>query len=176
MGVTFRELIKAVLNGDVDNLRQYLEDGLDADSCGENKMTALMMAAKKGNLEIVKMLLNYGANPKLVSLEGFTALNYANDKLVCEALLRAGGRYESVIPIHWLKERISFTDLDHLCAEAKEDWKVEKLEPFKTLLLPEHELWTFASPPETWQSLAGRAGFAIVYEYMPVRALVTMLN
>jgi hypothetical protein len=170
--VTFRELIKAVLQSDADSVRQYLADGLDVDSCGDNRITGLMMAAKKGNLELVKMLLSYGANPNVVSQEDYTALNYTNDRLVSEVLIQAGGRYQGVIPTYWLKEKISLAELDHRCANATEDWKVKKLEPFKKLVLSEHELWTFVKTP--WESLSGVAGFAIVYQTVPVRTLVTM--
>jgi hypothetical protein len=38
------------------------------------------------------------------------------------------------------------------------------------------ELWEFASSPESWQQLAGRAGIALVRNGEIVASIVTMLN
>jgi hypothetical protein len=38
------------------------------------------------------------------------------------------------------------------------------------------ELWTWASPTETWEDLAGRAGYAIVRDGEPVEYWMTIMN
>jgi len=37
-------------------------------------------------------------------------------------------------------------------------------------------LWHFRSPPQTWQALAGREGYALVRNGWPVDAFVTVMN
>ena len=38
------------------------------------------------------------------------------------------------------------------------------------------QLWTFTSPPETWQALAGRSGIALVRDGQIVGHHVTLMN
>ena len=41
---------------------------------------------------------------------------------------------------------------------------------------PGDELWTFSSPAQSWEDLAGRAGVALVRDGNPIKVLVTMMN
>jgi hypothetical protein len=41
---------------------------------------------------------------------------------------------------------------------------------------PGDELWEFRSPTETWQTLSGRAGIALVRNGEVVDSIVTMMN
>jgi hypothetical protein len=41
---------------------------------------------------------------------------------------------------------------------------------------PNDELWTFSSPPCTWEDLAGRAGIVMVRDGTAIEIIVTMLN
>jgi hypothetical protein len=38
------------------------------------------------------------------------------------------------------------------------------------------QLWTFTSPPETWQALAGRSGIALLRDGQIVGHHVTLMN
>jgi hypothetical protein len=49
-------------------------------------------------------------------------------------------------------------------------------EGLKARMQPGDELWTFASSPESWRNLAGRAGIALVRNGQIVERLVTMMN
>ena len=49
-------------------------------------------------------------------------------------------------------------------------------EALKARMQPGDELWTFASSPESWRNLAGRAGIALVRNGQIVERLVTMMN
>jgi len=49
-------------------------------------------------------------------------------------------------------------------------------EALKARMQPGDELWTFASSPESWRDLAGRAGIALVRDGQIVERLVTMMN
>ncbi len=57
----------------------------------------------------------------------------------------------------WLEERASLAQLEFaLCDD------LATLRRAHACLRPGDEIWTFATPPETWKAGAGRAGFAIV--------------
>src|ERR1700684_150905 len=49
-------------------------------------------------------------------------------------------------------------------------------EAIKAAMQPGDELWTFASPANSWEDLAGRAGIAVVRDGNLVMVLTTMLN
>jgi hypothetical protein len=46
----------------------------------------------------------------------------------------------------------------------------------KVRLMPGDELWTFSGPPDSWQALAGRSGFALVRAGRVIDHIVTRLN
>lgn len=46
---------------------------------GKNRLTPLMAAAKNGRIEVVNLLLDRGADPRLVSEDGRTAANFARE-------------------------------------------------------------------------------------------------
>jgi hypothetical protein len=49
-------------------------------------------------------------------------------------------------------------------------------ERIKLRMLPGDELWTFSSPPETWQALAGRMGIALVRKGRVIAHAITAMN
>lgn len=51
-----------------------------------------------------------------------------------------------------------------------------KWEALKARMQPGDELWTFASSPQSWRDLAGRAGIALVRDGQIIERLVTMMN
>jgi hypothetical protein len=54
-----------------------IENGVELDSTGQDGMTALMLAAYRGNARLVKMLIDAGAALQLTSDHDATALDYA---------------------------------------------------------------------------------------------------
>ncbi|HRW50083.1 MAG TPA: hypothetical protein P5333_21350 [Caldilinea sp.] len=57
----------------------------------------------------------------------------------------------------WLEERATLAQLEFaLCDD------LTALRRVHACLRPGDEIWTFATPPETWKAGAGRAGFAIL--------------
>jgi len=81
----------AISKGDIDTARKFIEYGANVNE-KSNGMTPLMIAARYNNVEIIKLLLEKGADPKAKCDKGFTALKYAelsNAKEAAEALRTA---------------------------------------------------------------------------------------
>lgn len=83
-------LMAAARAEDVELVQWALDRGTDVDAIrqGKKNATALIFAARKGNSEIVRLLLAGGADPNLTNHEGQTALDIAKGQEVKE-LLRA---------------------------------------------------------------------------------------
>lgn len=97
------------------------------------------------------------------------------------------------LPKSWLLRRVAVIDRQSL---ARYKWAARKSSPINTKsvvgtiqpewwasagdLLPKvwpgDEIWYFESDPVSWQFLAGRAGYAIVYHGSPMYYTVTRLN
>ena len=67
------------------------------------------------------------------------------------------------------------------------DWLVKKLDPAEVekdeyvakltyLMLPGDELWSYSSPPATWEHLMGRGGIALLRNGKPISEIKTMMN
>ena len=73
----------AVQKGEVAQVKQLLEDKVDPNEVGTYATTPLMEAAGRGHVEIVEMLLAYGADITALSPKGCTVISFAvviNDK------------------------------------------------------------------------------------------------
>jgi hypothetical protein len=93
------------------------------------------------------------------------------------------------IPKAWLDKKISIEEAEAL-HPGVHDERVRsmpeiakpfgflhgKWEALKAAMQPGDELWTFASPPDSWQDLAGRAGIAVVHDGTPIQVIVTSMN
>ena len=60
----------------LNGVEQALEDGADV-NFQKDRWTPLQLAVYNGNTEIVKLLLEYGANPNMKGYGNQTALGYA---------------------------------------------------------------------------------------------------
>ncbi|WP_428224812.1 ankyrin repeat domain-containing protein [Flavobacterium sp.] len=78
-------LCKAIIKGDVEAVKKFLEYGSDVNE-GENGVTPLMLAARYNQVEIIKMLLKNGADPKQKDENGNDARKYAEYSKATEAL------------------------------------------------------------------------------------------
>ena len=108
--------------------------------------------------------------------------------LACAGLARAADDMP-LIPKAWLDKKVTIAE-----AEAEHpginDERVQRFpdaakpfgfkngqwEAIKAAMQPGDELWTFASPAESWENLAGRAGITVVRDGNPIMVLTTMLN
>jgi len=66
----------AIVKGDIETVKKFIEYGADIDQ-KSNGMTPLMIAARYNQVEIIKLLLDKGANYKIMDERGLTALKYA---------------------------------------------------------------------------------------------------
>ncbi|TMW69721.1 hypothetical protein Poli38472_001877 [Pythium oligandrum] len=80
------ELRKAATNGDVADVKRVLETGVDVNAFDEDGMTALHLASSAGHVDVVRVLLDHGADLNIASesdsmftvvQEGETALHLA---------------------------------------------------------------------------------------------------
>jgi ankyrin repeat protein len=60
-----RALLEAADNGDLEDVRELLDDGADANATIDGDGTALIVAAREGHAGVVRLLLDRGANPNL---------------------------------------------------------------------------------------------------------------
>ena len=96
-----------------------------------------------------------------------------------------------MIPNSWLTTRVASTDLESvqdreiralglsgpdrerlLAKGVSTAWK-DKWQQFLAQMIADDELWAFESPPESWASLSGAAGYAIVRNGSPAITLST---
>jgi ankyrin repeat protein len=99
------EIFKAVVSGDVENIRRILAAGADIDTRDGEGGTPLMAAAHTGNLPMVLALIELGADVNATDAQGWTPLMKSayNAELnrgfadVAQALIDAGANVEMPI-------------------------------------------------------------------------------
>lgn len=69
----------AVFNGHATIVTYLIERGADVNVRAPNRYTPLMLAARNGRREVVRILLGAGANPSLGDLNGNTAIGIAQE-------------------------------------------------------------------------------------------------
>ncbi len=102
---------------------------------------------------------------------------------------KAPGQAVPVIPAAWLIKKVSIAEAEAEHPGARDERAKQhpelarpfgalnaKWEALKADMQPNDELWTFSSPPRTWEDLAGRAGIALVRDGQVIEVIVTMLN
>jgi ankyrin repeat protein len=106
-----RYLIEAAISGDVNTTKKWMY--CNSDSCaphGENSDTPLMLAARYGHVEVVRVLLEGGADVQWASNNMYTALHRAAWKghlEVCRLLLDSGAKVNALerqwnqTALHW---------------------------------------------------------------------------
>lgn len=73
----YSALMLAVYNNEKDCCEALLRCGADVNSADNVGNTVLMASAYKGNLEIFKLLLEFGSNPQLTNKTNMTARDWA---------------------------------------------------------------------------------------------------
>ncbi|MFM8185491.1 MAG: ankyrin repeat domain-containing protein, partial [Alphaproteobacteria bacterium] len=89
-------LMSAVSNNDVEGTRFFAKAGsIIVNQKNKGGATALHIASREGNLDIVKILIDSGANPNIADNEGYTPLMRASlsaSAEVVEYLLKNGAK------------------------------------------------------------------------------------
>lgn len=78
-------LCNAILKGDLATVKKFVEYGADVNEMS-NGLTPLMFAARYNKIEILKYLVEKGADKKIKDERGLTALKYAENSKSTEAL------------------------------------------------------------------------------------------
>lgn len=86
VGLTRPGIVKAAKKGDLIQIQRLLAAGVEVDVCDRYGRTALMEASRHGNIEVVRVLLERGADPNRKSFSGKSAFRYAATLQVREAL------------------------------------------------------------------------------------------
>jgi len=87
---------------------------------------------------------------------------------------------EDRIPKDWLQEKLGLQQAE--AANTRLEGGVpfggqnERWERLKASLQSGDQIWSFYSPPVTWEHCAGRSSIAIVREGRVVDCLITMMN
>jgi ankyrin repeat protein len=68
------QLVEAAFDGDMDELKSWIDKGFHIESTDGRKHTGLSEAASQGHMDVVKFFLEQGANPNNVSDTGRSAL------------------------------------------------------------------------------------------------------
>lgn len=78
-------LCNAILKGDLAAVKKFVEYGADVNE-ESNGLTPLMFAARYNKVDILKYLLEKGADKKIKDERGYTALKYAENSNSLEAI------------------------------------------------------------------------------------------
>jgi ankyrin repeat protein len=74
---TDKQMLECLASGRFAMAKHLLESGADADACDFNGNSAIHLAARKSNLEMIAALIGAGANINVRDSFGMTALDIA---------------------------------------------------------------------------------------------------
>lgn len=143
-----RELWRIAESGEIDELEAVLERA-DINARNEHGMTALMRAAYHGRVQMVRVLLEHGADPNVARNDNFTALSLAaffGHAEIVETLISHGAKTDVVTrfgtsPYIWAKAR-NFGDV----ARSLERPRSAPPKPAPVPIVVK----TLKDPPEIW--------------------------
>ncbi len=91
--VASSDIVTAVLVGDAEGIRRFIDDGYELEARGEDGGTILHLAALLGTADVVEVLLEAGADPNAVTFAGDTPLGAAfvfGNEAAADLLVEAG--------------------------------------------------------------------------------------
>lgn len=86
----------AVQSGDIDLIGTLLQSGINIDQQNDNGATSLMLAMSMDMPAVVRLLLSFGANTHLTTLDGFAAADVAASRRVLKEFNRWTSAHHSV--------------------------------------------------------------------------------
>jgi ankyrin repeat protein len=72
-----RAFVSACLNGRAEEVEHFVAAGLPADTCDQYKLSGLILAGRKGHVNVAKVLVARGANIEYRDVTGRTPLFHA---------------------------------------------------------------------------------------------------
>lgn len=75
-------VVRAAKRGNLDKVKQLLDQGVDVNTRDGYGRTALMEASREGHAALVSLLLARGADPELESFSNTNAFQYAKNSSV----------------------------------------------------------------------------------------------
>jgi Ankyrin repeats (3 copies) len=155
-----RDLWRVAETDDVDELARILPRVGNVNARNEHGMTALMRAAHHGQPQVVRALLEHGADPNLTRNDKFTALALAaffGHTETVRILIEHGAKTEVVTRCGasartWATAR-TFAEVAR-CLDARRDPRptppVAPAAAVKTVVTPAAPVKTLKEPPEIW--------------------------
>lgn len=70
----------ACISNDRERVINLIQKGVNVNSRDQNGDTPLHLAVYYNNVEVVKILIRYGANPRIKNRQGFSSIDIARDK------------------------------------------------------------------------------------------------
>ena len=82
------------------------------------------------------------------------------------------------VPPEWLFDPVDIDEMESDWLDKPGPYGVPKKEwvKLKSQMEEHDEIFSFSSPPQSWENLAGRAGYALVRDGEVVASIVTMMN
>lgn len=125
--------------------------------------------------------------PAYASVESIGGAHMSSDGVINDGQIAV--IEDDIYPLEWLQERITVQEAERMHTRAPDErsaripalrkpfgFRNAQWEELKARMWPGDELWTFASPAESWRHLAGRSGIALVRNKKMVCAIVTLMN
>jgi hypothetical protein len=100
-------LIVAISKGEIETVKQFIESGTKVNK-KLNGLTPLMYAARYNKVEIIKYLLQKGADRDIKDSQGFTALNYAELSNAYDAIAVLKSSVNEQVKISFIDDSTSF--------------------------------------------------------------------
>ena len=91
IALTVENFLNAVRENNKKLVELFINDGIDIDNKDKYGITALMLAAEKGYIDIVNFLISNGADVNIQTKAGWTALMSAKGKSEIIDLLKSAG-------------------------------------------------------------------------------------
>lgn len=180
-----RKLLEAVKGDDVSAMDQLLAEGADptlflADDGQE--MNYLAVAAREGNQDAVRVLLNWGADANAANQDGKTAMHFlslAPNRETMHQLLEVGGRFDvadkgGATAYGNVEAMLDHADITDGCLELMNEYRnmprinaSNDPQNLKARLFKEHSGSTPLDNPDVWQRFES-VGKALLEQGTPI--------
>jgi hypothetical protein len=136
----YTDLMRAIEEDDVDEVRQLLDSEADINAQDEHGVTALMLAVQKDDLDQVWLLLDNGADVNMRKESGFTALMFSlscEEVYIARLLLDKGANINTQVndgrtPLSCAVQNVTFNYVQLLLAKGADPNITNKgLTPFE---------------------------------------------